>query len=178
MRGFQRGEAARLRLLFDDEPARGRAGEHDVRQGAQAGVVAQHHAGEVPGGVEQEHDEAPLAQRRERVARGRRGQVHRRGAGVEQHAVVVRVGEQRLHGRVFVEARPDVQFAVEQAQVREPAGAVAHMFVLMRVHQKHELGAHTQGRDRPAPTQAGRPVAAITHLTAHGAGGLGRKPPI
>ena len=166
VRGFERRKATRFGLPLDDIPAGRGVRKHDPWQSLQAEARAQHGTNAAPRGIQQEHHEAPTREIvgvqfpfREIACVPRR---------VEQHGEIIRIVQQGLHGLMSVEPDANVEFAVRQAQVREPAGARFHAFEFIGVHEDHELRARRHGRDRAAPAKALRPKASVAHFATHG----------
>ncbi len=169
---LQRRKAALLRLLFDHVAAAAGGREHDAREALEARAEAQHFARAAPRGIEQEHDQAAIAEVGGRQVAG--GQIAGLAPGVEEHREVARVVDQRLHRRVVVETDAHVNHAFGEAQVGEPARVGPLFLKLFRMHQKHEPGAGGHRGNRRAPAQGLGPETPVTHVPAHGAGGRRR----
>src|SRR5258708_7987671 len=88
--------------------------------------------------------------------------------------MIHRVGDQRLHGLVAVETRAHVDFAVRQAEVRQPAGAGFLLLEFLRVHQEHEARARRHRAQRRAPAELFGPKTFVTHYS-HGLGPTKRR---
>src|SRR5258708_23905719 len=83
--------------------------------------------------------------------------------------MIHRVGDQRLHGLVAVETRAHVDFAVRQAEVRQPAGAGFLLLEFLRMHQEHEARARRHRPQGRTPAELFGPKTFVTHYS-HGLG--------
>lgn len=136
MRGLERGEAAVLRLLLDEEAARGGGREHHAWELLEARAEAEHFARAAPRAVEEEEDETAVAELG--GGEGAGGEVARGGARIDEHGEVGGIGDEFLHGLVGVEVEAHVDFAVGEAKVGEAAGAGLLVLEFLRMHQEHE----------------------------------------
>ncbi len=179
VRGLERGEAAILGLLLDEETARGGGREHHAREVLQARTEAKHFAGAAPRAVEEKENEA--AATKLGGGEGTGGEVARGGARVDEHGEVGGIGDERLHGFVGVEVDAHVDLAVGEAKVGEAAGAGFLVLEFLRMHEEHKPRARGHRRDGRAPAEGLRPEAAVAGEATHSMGarlrgeGLGAK---
>ena len=165
MCGFEGGEAASFRLLFDHPTAGRRVREHDSRQALEARAGPPDVPHEPPRGIEQEDDESPAVE----IGRVQFpfGEIASSGLWIQQHREIIRIVDQRLHGLVLIEPDAHVNLAVGETEMRESTGGGFHALELIRVHEEHEFRSRGHGRDRRAPAQWLWPETSVTHLATH-----------
>jgi hypothetical protein len=175
VRGFERGEAAFLRLLLDDEAARRGGREHHARQFLKRGAEAEHFARAAPRAVEEEDDEPAAVELG--GGEGAGGEIARGGAGINEDREIGGIVNQRLDGGVLVEADAHVDFAVGEAEVREAAGAGFFVFPFLGMHEEDELRPRGHRGDGRTPAQRLWPETAVAGEATHGIAGsvVGRK---
>ena len=157
--GFECGEAAFLRLLFDGVTAGCGGGEHEARELLEGGVEFEHFAGAGPCGVEDEDDKLPLCEVRggEVVV----GEVEGGRAGVEEGAEVGGVVDEGVDAVVFCEVESGDDFAVGEAEMGEASGVGFFLLEFLGVHEEDDARARGHRADAVAPAKVFRPEAAV-----------------